>query len=123
MTAPTVIVVNEDAACPHCGTNQSAILAALARIEQQLGEIMSEDAAVLAVVTDENTQITNLTASVGSLQGLVESLQAEVAAGTALQPSTLAALQSAQAALDTLAASAAADVTGDTPAAPAAPAS
>lgn len=119
MTAPTVIVVNEDAACPHCGTNQSAILAALARIEQQLGEIMSEDAAVLAVVTDENTQITNLTASVGSLQGLVESLQAEVAAGTALQPSTLAALQSAQAALDTLAASTAADVTGDTPAAPA----
>ena len=94
----------------------------LARIESTQEKLMSEDAAVLAVVTDEQAQVTALGASVGALQALVTALQAEVAAGgTALQPSTLAALQAAEASLDTLAETGAADVSSDTPAAPAAP--
>jgi hypothetical protein len=97
-----------------------AILGSLARIETQLEKIMSEDAAVLAVVTDEEAQIAALGGSVTALQALVIALQAEVATGgTALQPGTLAALQAAQTSLDTLAATGAADVATDTP--PAAP--
>ena len=121
VTEPTVIVVNEGT-CPHCGSNSPAILAALTRIEQKVSAIMSEDASVLAVVTDENSAIQELSATETSLQALVQSLLAEQASGTALQPSTLAALQAAQAALDSLNTKAASDLASDTPA-PAAPAS
>jgi len=94
----------------------------LAVIINQQEKIMSEDASVLAVVTDEQAQITALGGSVSALQALVVALQAEVAAGgTALQPGTLTALQAAQAALDTLAQTGAADVTTDTPAPPVTP--
>ena len=75
--------------------------------------IMSEDASVLAVVTDETAQVAALGTAVGALQALVVNLQAQPA--TALQPGTLAALQAAQASLDTLAATGAADVTADSP--------
>jgi capsule polysaccharide export protein KpsE/RkpR len=95
----------------------------LGNIIDLLGEIMSEDAAVQAVVTDENTQIQNLTTAVTSLQSLIQALQTEVSAGTALQPSTLASLQAAQSALDSLAAAAEADVTADSPPAATPPAS
>ena len=74
---------------------------------------MSEDASVLAVVTDETAQVAALGTAVGALQALVVNLQAQPA--TALQPGTLAALQAAQASLDTLAATGAADVTADSP--------
>jgi chromosome segregation ATPase len=107
--------------CPRCRIDGAAILAALARIEHQLEEVMSEDAAVAAVVADENAQIANLTGALSSLQSVVQALQAEVASGTALQPATLASLQAAEAALDTVAQQAAADVAADQPA-PAAPA-
>jgi hypothetical protein len=79
--------------------------------------IMSEDASVLAVVTDETAQVAALGTAVGALQTLVLNLQA--LPPTALQPGTLAALQAAQASLDTLAATGAADVSADSP--PAAP--
>ena len=83
---------------------------------------MSEDAAVLAVVTDEQAQITALGTAVGALQALVVALQADVAAGsTALQPGTLQLLQAADASLDTLAQTGAADVATDTPAPPVTP--
>jgi hypothetical protein len=92
-------------------------------IIERLGKIMSEDAAVQAVVTDEATQVANLTASMNSFQSLIQALQAEVAAGTALQPATLQALQAGEAALDTLAQQAAADVSADSPPAATPPAS
>jgi hypothetical protein len=99
--------------CPHCG--ESLVDAMFESINEKLEKIMSEDAAVQAVVTDE-------AASVSSFQAIVAALQAEVAAGTALQPATLEALQNGEAALDTLAQQAAADVAADEPAAPAEPA-
>src|ERR1035441_4688281 len=86
----------------------AAHTAALTNITRTLEKIMSEDAAVLAVVTDEEAQVTALGASVTALQGLVTALQAQPPAS--LQPSTLAALQAAQASLDTLATTGAADV-------------
>jgi len=101
---------------PATRNELAAIRCQLDRIEQTLEKIMSEDAAVQAVVADENTQIANLTTAVTALQGLVAALQAEPP--TALQPTTLAALQSADAALDTIASTASADVTADTPATP-----
>jgi hypothetical protein len=82
----------------------------LDEIDKKLEIIMTDDASVLAVVTDEDNQIAALGTAVGALQALVVALQAEN-----LQPSTLAALQAAQASLDTLAATGAADVTTDTP--------
>ena len=98
------------------GSQLEAIRAQLGQMDEKLEKIMSEDAAVQAVVADENTQIANLTTAVTALQGLVAALQAEPP--TALQPTTLAALQSADAALDTIASTASADVTADTPATP-----
>jgi|ERR1035438_1292891 hypothetical protein len=92
------------------------LAARLDSIDRKLEIIMSEDASVLAVVTDETAQVTALGGSVAALQALVVALQAEVAAGgTALQPGTLTALQAAQASLDALAATGAADVTSDSP--------
>jgi hypothetical protein len=104
------------------GGKLAAIETQLAVVNGSLEKIMSEDASVLAVVTDETAQVIALGSSVSALQALVVALQAEVAAGgTALQPGTLAALQAAQASLDTLAATGAADVTTDTPAPPVTP--
>lgn len=103
--------------CPRCG--EPVVIELFESINEKLEKIMSQDAAVEAVVTDEAAQITSLTASVNSFKAIVAALQAEVAAGTALQPATLQALESGEAALDTLAQQAAADVAADQP--PAAP--
>jgi hypothetical protein len=63
------------------------------RIEQQQEEFhMSEDAAIQAVTADITAQLTTLSA-------LISQVLAEIASGT-VQPSTVAALQSEQAALD-----------------------
>jgi peptidoglycan hydrolase CwlO-like protein len=90
-------------------------------IIERLGKIMSEDAAVQAVVTDEATQVANLNTSISALQAMIQALQAEAA--SALQPGTLAALQQGEAALESLAAAAAADVSADSPPAATPPAS
>ena len=121
----TAIAIKIDALGVHLNTITSQLEALdgkLAVITNQQEKIMSEDAAVLAVVTDEQAQVAALGTSVGALQALVVALQAEVTAGsTALQPGTLAALQAAEASLDSLAATGAADVATDTPAPPVTP--
>lgn len=105
--------------CPHCDLIAAAfyeVRSELQSIKHTLEEIVSEDAAVEAVVTDEAAQIQSLGVTVSSFESVVQALQAEVASGTALQPSTLAALQAGEAALDALAQQAAADVAADSPA-------
>jgi len=106
---PPYIWVQVPCPCQHLATRLDAI-------DAKLEKLMSEDASVLAVVTDETAQVAALGGSVSALQALVVALQAEVATNpNVVQPSTLAALQAAEASLDTLAATGAADVTSDTP--------
>jgi hypothetical protein len=63
-----------------------------ATINQKLEHIMSEDAAIQAVTADIVTQL-------ATLSGLITQVLAELSAGT-VQPSTVTALQAAQASLD-----------------------
>lgn len=85
----------------------------LACIEQQLEKIMSEDAAVQAATADILADEQAITTALGTIQAAVTAALAD-----AVQPSTLSALQSAQAALDTLTQTATADAASDEPPAP-----
>jgi hypothetical protein len=88
----------------------------------QMKELMSEDAAVAAAAADLTTDAANLTTAVQALQGLVTALQAEVANNpNVVQPATLTALQTAQAAVDAITGTASGDVTTDQPPAAAPP--
>jgi chromosome segregation ATPase len=101
----------------------ASIRESLARIEaqnatiiEQIGKLMSEDAAVAAAAADLQTDAANLTTAITALQGIVTALQAEVANNPdVVQPATLTALQTAQAAVDAITATAGADVTADQP--------
>ena len=87
-----------------------------AQINEKLGVLMSEDAAVAAAAADLTADAAALTTAVTALQGLVTALQAEVASNPdVVQPATLTALQAAQAAVDAITATAGADVTADQP--------
>jgi peptidoglycan hydrolase CwlO-like protein len=93
------------------------ILAQLARLEEKVDQIMSEDATVAAAAVDLQADAASLTTAVTALQGLITALQ-----GESVSPATVQALQQAQAAVDAITATAAGDVTADQPpaAAPAA---
>ncbi len=98
----------------------AAIQASLDRLNEKVNLIMSEDAAVAAAAADLTADAAALTTAVTALQGLVTALQAEIASNPdVVQPATLAALATAQAAVDTVTGTASADVTADTPPAPA----
>ena len=82
----------------------------------KMEELMSEDAAVAAAAADLTTDAANLTTAVTALQGLVTALQAEVTSNpNVVQPATLTALKTAQAAVDAITGTASADVTADQP--------
>lgn len=110
---------------PEIDRQNKLILAQLAQLNEKVGKIMSEDAAVAAAAADLQTDAATLTTALTALQGIVAALQAEVANNPdVVQPATLTALQTAQAAVDAITGTASADVTADQPpAAPAAPAS
>jgi peptidoglycan hydrolase CwlO-like protein len=100
----------------------SRIAAGIDTLMTQIKELMSEDAAVTAAAADLTTDAQNLTTAVSALQGLVTALQAEIASNPdVVQPATLTALQTAQAAVDAITGTASSDVTADQPPAPAAP--
>lgn len=92
----------------------AAVAVALHRIEQKLEIIMSEDAAVAAVTADILADEQAITTALSTIQAALTAAQSD-----AVQPSTLAALQSAQAALDALTATASSDASAATPATPA----
>lgn len=73
----------------------------LASVNHRLGVIMSEDAAVEAVVTDIQAQVANITAVMQQVSSTLASALAEAAAGgNTLSPQTVSDLQAAQATLD-----------------------
>jgi peptidoglycan hydrolase CwlO-like protein len=95
------------------------IAAGIDTLTAKMEELMSEDAAVSAAAADLTTDAQNLTTAVTALQGLVTALQAEIASNPdVVQPATLAALQTAQAAVDAVTGTAGSDVTADQPPAP-----
>jgi hypothetical protein len=101
--------------CHHdpaaCVAGQLAdIRAQLGRMDEKLEKIMSEDAAVQAVTSDIQADVAAITASLGTIQSAITAALAD-----AVQPSTVSALQAAQAALDSLTATAASDATADAP--------
>lgn len=108
----------------------SELIVSHASIDRKLGVIMSEDAAVEAVVTDVLAQVTSLTATMQSVSATVATLLAEATAnGGQISQQSITDLQNAQAQLDaavsaaqTQAASEASSVPAP-PAPPAAPAS
>lgn len=90
----------------------------LNQINTKVDKLMTQDATIAAEAAAEETSIGAITTALASIQALLVSLQGE----TALTPATLAAAAQVQTDLGTLASTAAADVTADTPAPPAAPA-
>jgi len=75
---------------------------------------MTEDAAVAAAAAALTTDAATITTALTALQGIVASLQAEVAANpNVVSPATLTALQTAQAAVDAVTGTATADVAAD----------
>lgn len=117
--APDVINIYEGA-CPHCGTNGTAILAALAAINGRLDTIMSNQAEEISLAQAIETQIAAISASVTTLNSEIAALQAAAANG---EPLDFSALQQAVTDLTTAAGSVAASATAAAPpAAPAAPA-
>ena len=84
--------------------------AQLAKINEKLGVLMSEDAAVAAAAQDLQADAAALTTAVTALQALITAVQADT-----VSPATLTALQAAQAAVDAITATAGADVTADQP--------
>lgn len=81
---------------------QSTLLAVqqqLTALQTKVDKIMTQDATLAAIAADISADETKQTAALGTIQALVASLQAEVAAGGA-SPATVAALQAAQAAED-----------------------
>jgi hypothetical protein len=90
----------------------------LETVDTKLEKIMTEDAAVQAVTADILADEQAITTAIGTIQAAVTA-----AAADAVQPSTLTALQSAQAALDSLTATVNSDASSDTPASSSSPAS
>jgi uncharacterized protein (UPF0335 family) len=102
---------------PEIDRQNKLILAQLARLNEKVDRIMSEDATVAAAAADLQADAASLTTAVTALQGLITSLQGET-----VSPATLTALQTAQAAVDAITATAGSDVTADQPPASTAPA-
>lgn len=100
----------------------NAILAAIAALSGRIDELMTQDAATAAIAAKIETDQQAVLTALGSVQSLFAELETEVAAGS-LSQATMDALTKAQTDMDALAATAAADVTADTPpsAAPPAP--
>lgn len=101
--------------CHHdpaaCVAGQLAdIRAQLGRIEKNTEHIMTEDAAIQAVTTDVQADVEAITANVATIQAALTAALAD-----AVQPSTVSALQAAQAALDSLNTTVAGDATTDAP--------
>jgi hypothetical protein len=86
------------------------IRAQLGRIEKNTEDIMSEDAAIQAVTADVQADVEAITANVATIQAALSAALAD-----AVQPSTVSALQAAQAALDSLNTTVAGDATTDAP--------
>jgi hypothetical protein len=82
----------------------------LQAINTKLEFIMSEDAAIQAVTADIQADVTAITANVATIQAALTAALAD-----AVQPSTVSALQAAQAALDSLSSTVAGDATSDAP--------
>lgn len=97
---------------PATPTDLAVIRGQLEAINQKLEKIMSEDAAIQSVTADILADEQAITTALGTIQAALTAAQND-----AVQPSTLAALQSAQAALDNLTATANSDASADTPAA------
>jgi hypothetical protein len=94
----------------------SRIAAGIDTLTQKMEKLMSEDAAVAVAAADLATDAASLTTAVTALQGLVTALTAEIASNPdVVQPATLTALQTAQAAVDAITGTASADVTADQP--------
>lgn len=73
----------------------------LTQILEREQEILMTDASVAAVAADIETQVQALTAATASASAAIQAILADVTAGTAnVSPTTLAALQQAQADLD-----------------------
>lgn len=84
-----------------------SIQGSLVTLTRKVNTIMSEDAAIEAVVQDENTQLANLTDVVNGMKTLVDKLVSEINAGTAsVSAQTMQDLQNAQGQLDAFVASA-----------------
>jgi broad-specificity NMP kinase len=82
-------------------SNLSFIRVQLSEIIKKLGVIMSEDAAVEAVVTDIQAQETSLAAVMQSVSATVATLLSEATANNGnISAATLAALQAEQAKMD-----------------------
>ena len=95
------------------------LAASLKNIQQTLGKIMTEDAAVAAELTDVDTKVNLALAAVNSLQAVVVALQAQLAAAQVqLSPANQALLDKADADAAALETAASADVAADTPAGP-----
>jgi hypothetical protein len=98
----------------RCGHNHAdpldGIRCQLDRIETTLETLVSEDSAIQAVTADLVADEQAITASLTTIQAAVTAALAD-----AVQPSTVSALQAAQAALDSLTATAASDATADAP--------
>ena len=92
------------------------LAASLETIQQTLGIIMSEDAAVLAAAGDLTTDAATITTALTALTGLVATLQADLAANpNAVSAETQAALAAAVAAVDTVTGTATTDATPPVP--------
>jgi|SRR6185312_4754843 len=77
------------------------VLVAVASLTRKVNHLMSEDAAIEAVVQDESTQIANLTQVMTDTKTLVDKLVSEINAGTAsVSAQTMQDLQNVQAQLD-----------------------
>jgi hypothetical protein len=96
---------------PATPSDLAVIRGQLEAINDKLEKIMSEDAAIQSVTADLLADEQAITTALGTIQAALTAAQND-----AVQPSTLAALQSAQAALDNLTATANSDASADTPA-------
>lgn len=108
---PPLITITTDIA------RQSAldrVLAAVTDLSGKVDVLMTQDAIVAAAVSRIEADQQAVLTAVNSLQALIETLQAEVAAGT-LTPATMDALAKATADMDALKATAEADVAKDIP--------
>jgi hypothetical protein len=125
VTEVGVELIYREGSCPHCGLHGAAIVAELNKMNERLGSIMSEDAAVQEVTADLGEDVTELTAAFQSIAASFATLSANAASGDdQLSPSSLAALQAIQAQVDSLTTSGTAQAASEaaeagTPAAPA----
>ena len=95
-------------------SGQAALTTAVADLSRRVDILMSQDASVAAAAARIEADEAAVLAALRSIQGLVEALQAEVAAGN-LSQATMDALAKAQADMDALRTEAEADAAADAP--------